>query len=123
MRRAAITAIGRLPMKHPTYTDACLEVVEPALGDEDLGVRGALSFAIRASARGDAKAVKVFMERQGYRTDPASIWVLCDVARSMSKKLLPQFKDPLPMYETWLTNIDSPSQRSVDSAIKILRSA
>lgn len=123
VRRAAITVIGRLPMKHPSYTDTCLQMVEPALGDEDLDVRRALSFAIRAGARGDAEAVKVFMERQAHRTEPASIWVLCDVVRSMSKKLLPQFKDLLPMYETWLTTVDGKSQRSVDSAIRVLHSA
>lgn len=122
-RRAGITVIGRLPMKHPSYTDTCLRMVEPALGDEDLDVRRALSFAIRAAARGDAEAVKVFMERQAHRTDPASIWVLCDVVRSMGKRLLPQFKDLLPVYETWLTTVDGKSRRSVESAIRVLRSA
>jgi 3-methyladenine DNA glycosylase AlkD len=123
VRRATITVIGRLPMKHPSYTERCLFMVEAALGDDDLDVRRALSFAIRACARGDTEAVKAFIERQAYRTDPASIWVLCDVIRSMTKKLLPQFKDLLPMYENWLETVDGKSQRSVVSAINVLRSA
>ncbi len=123
VRRAAITVIGRLPMKHPSYTERCLLMVEAALGDDDLDVRRALSFAIRASAKGDTDAVKAFIERQAPRTDPASIWVLCDVIRSMTKKFLPQFKDLLPMYENWLATVDGKSRRSVASAINVLRSA
>ncbi|NIN68497.1 MAG: hypothetical protein GTO63_28075 [Anaerolineae bacterium] len=123
VRRATITVIGRLPMKHPSYTEKCLLMVEPALGDGDLDVLRALSFAIRACARGDTEVVKAFIERQAYRTDPASIWVLCDVIRSMTKKLLPQFKDLLPVYENWLATVDVKSQRSVVSAINVLRSA
>jgi hypothetical protein len=57
-----------------------------------------------------------------HRTDPSSIWVLCDVIRSMTKKFLPHFRDLLPLYENWLVTVDSKSQRSVASAIKILRS-
>jgi 3-methyladenine DNA glycosylase AlkD len=123
VRRATITVIGRLPMKHPSYTEKCLLMVEAALGGGDLDVRRALSFAIRACARGDTEVVKAFIERQAYRTDPASIWVLCDVIRSMTKKLLPQFKDLLPMYENWLATVDGKSQRTVASAINVLRSA
>jgi 3-methyladenine DNA glycosylase AlkD len=123
VRRATITVIGRLPMKHPSYTEKCLLMVEAALGDGDLDVRRALSFAIRACARGDTEVVKAFIERQAYRTDPASIWVLCDVIRSMTKKLLPQFKDLLPMYENWLATVDGKSQRTVASAIDVLRAA
>jgi 3-methyladenine DNA glycosylase AlkD len=123
VRRATITVIGRLPMKHPSYTEKCLLMVEAALGGGDLDVRRALSFAIRACARGDTEVVKAFIERQAYRTDPASIWVLCDVIRSMTKKLLPQFKDLLPMYENWLATVDGKSQRTVASAINALRSA
>jgi hypothetical protein len=49
--------------------------------------------------------------------------VLCDAMRSMTKKLLPQFKELLPIYENWLTVVDPKSQRSVASAIKALRPA
>ncbi len=123
VRRAAITVIGRLPMKQPTYTERCLAMVEPALGDDDPDVRRAVSFAIRMGARGDPKVVRSFIERQAHRTDPASIWVLCDVIRSMTKKFLPHFRDLLPIYERWLTMVNAKSQRSVESAIKILHSA
>jgi len=122
VRRAAITVIGRLPMKHDMYTERCLRMVEPALGDDDPDVRRALSFAIRMGARGDPKAVSAFIRRQAHRTDPASIWVLCDAIRSMTKKFLPHFRDLLPVYEKWLTMVGAKSQRSVNSAIKVLRS-
>lgn len=122
VRRAALTVIGRLPMKQPSYAQRCLQMVEPALGDDDLDVKRTVSFAIRMSARGDLEAVIAFVEAQAHRTDTHSIWVLCDVIRSMTKKFLPQFKDLLPMYEGWLTKVDAESQRSVQSAIRVLRS-
>jgi 3-methyladenine DNA glycosylase AlkD len=123
VRRAGITVLARLPMKHPVYTETCLRMVEPALGDEDQDVRKAVSFAVRMGARGDLQEVVAFVRRQADRTDTASIWVLCDAMRSMTKKLLPHFKGLLPVYENWLTTVDPKSQRSVASAIKVLRSA
>ena len=123
VRRAGVTVIGRLPMKKPEYTEKCLHLVEPALADPDLDVRRTVSFAIRISARGDLDAVVGFIKRQTHRTDAASIWVLCDVIRSMTKKFLPQFRQLLPLYESWLTVVDPKTQRSVASAIKVLRSA
>jgi 3-methyladenine DNA glycosylase AlkD len=122
VRRAGITVVARLPMKRPEYTEICLGLVEPALGDDDLDVRRAVSFAIRMGARGEPEAVVGFIKRQGHRTDAASIWVLCDAMRSMTKKLLPQFKELLPLYEHWLELVETKSQRSVASAIKALRS-
>jgi 3-methyladenine DNA glycosylase AlkD len=123
VRRAGITVIARLPMKHRAYTETCLRMVEPALGDEDQDVRRAVSFAVRMGARGHSKVVVAFVKSQAHRTDAASIWVLCDAMRSMTKKLLPQFKELLPIYENWLTVVDPKSQRSVASAIKALRPA
>jgi 3-methyladenine DNA glycosylase AlkD len=122
VRRAGITVVARLPMKRPEYTDTCLPMVEPALGDGDQDVRRAVSFAIRMGARGDPAAVARFIRRQAHRTDAAAIWVLSDAMRSMTKKLLPQFKELLPLYEHWLELVDTKSQRSVASAIKALRS-
>jgi 3-methyladenine DNA glycosylase AlkD len=122
VRRAGITVIARVPMKHPEYTERCLRLVEPALGDEDVDVRRAVSFAIRMGARGELEAVVSFIGRQAHRTDAASIWVLCDAMRSMTKKLLPHFKDLLPVYEEWQTSVDARSQRSVASAIRLLKS-
>lgn len=123
VRRAGITVIARLPMKHPEYTETCLRMVEPVLDDEDVDVRRAVSFAIRLSARGDPHVAAVFIERQAHRTDPASIWLLCDAIRSMTRKLLPHFRALLPIYENWLSSVDAKSQRSVASAVKILRTA
>jgi hypothetical protein len=123
VRRPAITVIGRMPMKQPAYTERCLHTVEPALGDDDLDGRRALSFAIGMRARGDPKVVSAFIERQADHTDPATIWALCDVIRSRTEKFLPHFRDLLPRYEKWLTMMDARSQRIVVSAIKVLRLA
>jgi 3-methyladenine DNA glycosylase AlkD len=122
VRRAGITVVARLPMKRPEYTETCLRLVEPALGDDDLDVRRALSFALRMGARGEPEAVVDFIMRQAHRTDAASIWVLCDVMRSMTKELLPRFKELLPLYEHWLELVETKSRKSVASAIKALRS-
>jgi 3-methyladenine DNA glycosylase AlkD len=123
VRRAGITVVARLPMKRPEYTTTCLQMVEPALGDEDQDVRRAVSFAIRMGARGEPGAVVAFIKDQAHRTDAASIWVLCDAMRSMTRKSLPLFKELLPVYENWLAEVDAKSQRSVASAISVLRSA
>ncbi len=123
VRRAAITAIGRLPMKQADYTAHCLELVEPALGDPDLDVKRALSFAIRASARGQIAPVRDFVLAHRDAADPDSIWVLCDVIRSMTKSFLPYFVDLLSIYDAWLEAADARTKRSVSSAIKTLREA
>jgi len=123
VRRAGITVIARLPIKYPQRTETCLRMVEPALDDVDLDVRRAVSFAIRMGARGEPEAVATFIERQAHRSDPSSMRVLCDAIRSMTKKFLPHFKDLLPIYENWQSSVDAKSQRSVASAISILRSA
>jgi 3-methyladenine DNA glycosylase AlkD len=123
VRRAAITAIGRLPMKRADYTVRCLELVEPALEDSDLDVKRALSFAIRASARGQIAPVCDFVLAHRRAADPDSIWVLCDVIRGMTKVFLPQFADLLSVYEAWLETADARTKRSVESAIKTLRKA
>lgn len=122
VRRAGITVVARLPMKRPDCTETCLRMVEPALGDDDLDVRRAVSFAVRMGARGEPEAVVGFIKRQAHRTDAASIWVLCDAMRSMTKKSLPQFKGLLPLYEHWLELVGTKSKKSVASAIKALRS-
>jgi len=122
VRRAGITVVARLPMKRPEYTETCLRMVEPALGDDDLDVRRAVSFAVRMGARGDPEGVVGFIKRQAHRTDAASIWVLCDAMRSMTKKSLPQFAELLPLYEHWLELVETKSKKSVASAIKALRS-
>jgi 3-methyladenine DNA glycosylase AlkD len=123
VRRAAITAIGRLPMKRADYTARCLGLVEPALGDSDLDVKRALSFAIRVSARGQVAPVHDFILAHRDTADADSIWVLCDVIRSMTRVFLPEFTDLLPVYEAWLETADARTRRSVESAISTLRKA
>ncbi len=123
VRRAAIIAIGRLPMKRADYTARCLELVEPALGDPDIDVKRGLSFAIRISARGQIEPVHDFILSHRDAADPASLWVLCDVIRSMTKSFLPQFVDLSPVYESWLETADARTKRSVESAIKTLKNA
>jgi 3-methyladenine DNA glycosylase AlkD len=123
VRRAAITAIGRLPMAHAAYTARCVELVSPALGDPDTDVRRALSFAVRASARGDTGPARQFILDHRDRTDADSLWVLCDVVRSMTPAFLPEFVDFLPVYEDWLETVAPRARRSVEGAIRVLQRA
>lgn len=123
VRRAGVTVVGRLPMKHPEYATRCLALAEPLLFDEDRDVRRAVSFAIRLTARGDTGPVRDFLARHVPPEDPAATWVLCDAIRSMAKKLLPEFAGLLPRYEAWAARPDlgGRGRRSVESAIKTLR--
>ncbi len=120
VRRAAITAIGRLPMKQAEYTARCVALVAPALGDPDTDVKRALSFALRLCARGEVAPVKEFILAHRHVTDADSVWVLCDVIRSMWKAILPEFADLLPVYEAWLEAAEPRSRRSVAGAIRLL---
>jgi 3-methyladenine DNA glycosylase AlkD len=124
VRRAGVTVLARLPMKHPYYTERCLELIEPLLYDEEVDVRKAVSFAIRLSVRGKLDPVKDFLERNVPPKNPTSTWVLCDAIRSMTKKFLPEFASLLPRYEAWAENpsLSTRERRSVESAVKSLRS-
>jgi len=121
VRRAALTAIGRLPMEAPDYTARCVALLEPALGDPDRDVKRALSFALRVSARGQVEPVKAFIRDHRDVTDADSLWVLSDVMRSMTRQLLPQFVDLLPVYRRWLETAEPRAQRSVEGAIRTLK--
>jgi 3-methyladenine DNA glycosylase AlkD len=123
VRRAGITVVGRLPMKHPTYTLRCLSLAEPLLYDLEEVVKKAVSFAVRLSARGDSLAVREFLNAHVPPSDPAATWVLCDIIRSMSPSLKSDFKPLLPNYERWAADpgLSGVEQRSVNSAVKILR--
>jgi 3-methyladenine DNA glycosylase AlkD len=121
VRRAAITAIGRLPMVHAAYTARCVQLVSPALGEPDTDVKRALSFAVRVSARGDTGPVKQFILDHRDRTDADSLWVLCDVIRSMTPAFLPEFVDLLPIYQDWLETAEPRARRSVEGAIRVLQ--
>lgn len=123
VRRAGITVVARLPMKHPAYTARCLGLAERLLFDEEADVKKAVSFAIRLSVRGEVGPVRDFLEQHVPPENPAATWVLCDAIRSMAKAFLPEFTSLLASYEKWA---DDPSlsggdRRSVESAVKILR--
>ena len=123
VRRAAVTAIGRLTMKHASYTARCLELAGGLLNDEEMDVKRATSFAIRLSARGEIAETVKFLERQVPPKNPAATWVLCDVIRSMTKSYLPEFESLLPKYHRWEqdSSLSSKDQRSVESAVKVLQ--
>jgi hypothetical protein len=123
VRRAAVTVVGRLPMKRPEYTSCCLEMTEVLLADQDHDVRRATSFAIRIAARGEVEPVRDFLARQVPPTSSAATWVLCDTIRSMTKAFLPQFVSLLPLYEQWAADpsLSAQDHRSVESALRVLR--
>ena len=125
VRRAGVTVVARLPMKHIAYTARCLELTGRLLLDEDVDVKKAVSFAIRLAARGELAPVRDFLRRHVPPGDSAATWVLCDSIRSMTRNLLPGFAPVLPLYERWAADpaLSAKDRRSVESAVKILRSA
>jgi 3-methyladenine DNA glycosylase AlkD len=125
VRRASVTVIGRLPMEQPAYTARCLGLIERLLLDKDGDVKPAVSFAIRICARGEIGLVRDFLARHVPPQNPAAGWVLCDAIRSMTKSFLPEFDSLLPHYERWAAGsaLSAQDRRSVESAIKTLRSA
>ncbi|MBN1219911.1 MAG: DNA alkylation repair protein [Anaerolineae bacterium] len=123
VRRAGVTVIGRLPMKHTDYTARCLTLTERLLLDEEQDVKRAVSFAIRIATRGDIAPVREFLARHIPPENPAATWVLCDTIRSMTKQFLPQFASLLPRYQQWAADptLSGQDRRSVESAVKILQ--
>lgn len=123
VRRASITVIARLPMKHPAYTSQCLDFAERLLLDTDMDVKRAVSFAIRICAKTDPKLVCVFLKKQVTASNPATVWVLCDVIKSMDHKIIAEFSPLLPHYQKWAVapDVSSKDKRSIDSAIKVLQ--
>jgi len=61
VRRTGVLAIGRLPMRHPTYTARCLELTKRLLLDEEGDVKKAVGFAIRLAAREGIAPVRDFL--------------------------------------------------------------
>mgnify|MGYP001041978758 CR=1 FL=1 len=122
VRRAGVTVIGRLPMKHPQYTVQCLALAERLLYDEDTDVKKAVSFAIRLAARGEIEPVRDFLAQHIPPQNPVATWVLCDVIRSMTKSFLPEFLTLLPEYTAWGKDetLSAQERRSIESAIKTL---
>lgn len=125
IRRASITIIGRLPMKHPAYTSQCLELTERLLSDTDTDVRRAVSFAIRTCARTDPQLAYAFLKKQVAAANSAAVWVLCDVIKSMDRRIIAEFAPLLPHYKEWgaSPNISSKDKRSIESAIKVLQAS
>ncbi len=125
VRRAAITVIARLPMKHPAFTGRCLEYAALLLADTELDVKRAVSFAIRLCARADQDLARAFLEKHVSSADPATVWVLCDAIRSMADKIIAAFSPLLPYYQKWAEapGIGSQDRRSLESAIKVLQGA
>jgi len=125
VRRASITIIGRLPMKHATYTRHCLELTERLLFDLDVDVRKAVSFAIRTCARTDPQLVCAFLKKQVAAANSAAVWVLCDVIKSLDRRLVGEFAPLLPHYRKWGTapEVSSKDKRSIESAIRVLEAS
>lgn len=126
VRRVGLTIVGRLPMKHAGYAARCVELLAPALGDADTDVKRALSFGLRITARGDLAPLKAFIRSvaaSGEPLDADSLWVLCDVIRSMTPELLPRFADLLPLYQRWLETAGPQARRSVEGAVRVLSKA
>ncbi len=125
VRRAGVTVIARLPMKHADYTARCLALTERLLLDEEQDVKRAVSFAMRIATRGEIEPVRDFLARHVPPENPAATWVLCDAIRSMAKQFLPQFASLLPCYQQWAADLALSGQdrRSVESAVKILQEA
>lgn len=122
VRRAAITVLGRLAMKQEKYIQDCLECCQVLLFDDDLDVKRAVSFAIRVAARGDTAPVRDFLAASIPPGDAAATWVLCDVIRSMAKKLLPEFRSLGKNFEEWLLipELNSRERKSIESALNKL---
>jgi hypothetical protein len=123
IRRAGLTALGRLPMEWPMFAARCVELEAPALGDPDTDVKRALSFALRQNARGDVEPVKELIRTHATATDPHVLWVMCDVIRSLWTAILPEFVDLLPIYRRWLETAEPRARRSVQAAIRLLEGA
>jgi len=123
VRRAGVTTVGRLPMKHAEYATHCLEMTEYLLEDDEQDVKRAVSFAIRLCARGEVEPVRDFLDRHVPPSNSVATWVLCDAIRSMAKALLPEFTPLLPQYEKWASDpaLSAKDRRSVESAVKILQ--
>lgn len=123
VRRAGVTAVGRLVMKHAAYTALCLEMAGSLLNDDEMDVKRATSFAIRLSTRGDISETRNFLAGQVPPQNPAATWVLCDVIRSMTKKFLPVFKPLQHQFENWAADpkLTPKDRRSIESAINILQ--
>ena len=124
LRRASIIVVGRLAMKQAQYTGTALQWSERLLFDEETVVKRAVSFAIRLAARGEVAQVVDFLTRQVPPANPVATWVLCDIIRSMTPALLPEFAPLLARYQKWCADPDlsTKDRKSIESAIRKLHS-
>lgn len=125
VRRIAVTAIGRVPMRHPKLAEQCLAAAEALLHDEELDVKRAVSFALRISGGKDVVALRKLLERNVPPKDERATWVLCDVVRSMTKRYLSGLTPLLPRFRRWAKapGLSATERRSVESAVKTLEAA
>ena len=125
VRRAGITVAGRLAMKKAAFVPRVLNLAEELLPDGEQDVKRAVSFAVRLSARGQVQPVVDFLKAHIPPLNPAAVWVLCDIIRSMATHLLPAFTGLLPLFEDWAESPDllAVERRSIESAIKKLQKA
>lgn len=123
VRRAAITALGRLPMKKPDYLTICLEDAERMLGDPDPEVQKAVSFAIRLCAKTDTRPVFMLLEKHIPTADPNGAWVLCDVIKSMDKKKLVEFSGLYKHFMDWCqqSDLNARDKKTIKSAAELLK--
>jgi 3-methyladenine DNA glycosylase AlkD len=123
VRRAAVTVIARLPMKHPALTDPCLQLARRLICDNDMDVKRAVSFAIRLCAKANPGLVISFMEIQLSAPPAGATWVLCDVIKSLDKKLLGEFSILFPLYQRWNESpeVSSKDHRTIKSVLKVLK--
>jgi hypothetical protein len=112
-------------MKHIAYTGHCLELTERLLFDTDVEVRKAVSFAIRVCAKADPQLACAFLKKQVPATNPAAVWVLCDVIKSMDRKIIAEFAPLLPRYKKWgmASDVSSRDKRSIESAVTVLQAS
>lgn len=96
------------------------EAAQAAVGDPDMDVKRALSFALRQNARGEVEPVKALIRAHAPDTDAHVLWVMCDVVRSLWVAILPEFVDLLPVYRGWLETAEPRVRRSVQGAIRLL---
>lgn len=125
VRRAGITVVARLPMKHSECTARCLSLTAGLLCDAEPDVRRAVSFSIRMCAKADPVLVRGFLEDHVPGAGAAAVWVLCDAVRSADRKVVPALLPLLPRYEAWLEDpeIGVRDRRSLESAVKVLGAA
>lgn len=89
----------------------------------DVDVRRAVSFAIRVRAKADPQLVCEYLKRHVPSSDHSAVWVLCDVTRSMDRRIVGEFADLQPAYVEWreAPGMTGRDLSSIDGATRALR--